>query len=382
MKAEDRINTYLLWGGAEKNSSIELLRIIAMVMIVSYHFAIHGDIVFATDRLTINRLWYQLLLMGGKIGSNIFVLISGYFLINMKKINVMKLLRLEGQLIFYSLAIYCLFCLVGLESFSIINLIKSFLPVSNRTWWFASTYVVMYLFIPYINEILRNLKLENYVELLMLTSIIWVLFPTLLSVDLESNDLIWFIYLYSIAAFIRLWSPDQKMKEKPIKFLIIAVELFAITYALTILFDIIGITNHYVAAHATHFYDYNQLPVVLIAVSLFLFFKNIEIKNNKYINMIAATTFGIYLIHDNNFIRSFLWIDLFKNNEVATKNYFIIYSIVIIIFVLIVCFLIELIRNRMIEKKTLKIMAVMGKYIEKQSFYINRSFCSRFDKKL
>ena len=67
-----------------RQSNFELLRIVAMVMIVFHHFAVHGGFNFDSTTLSIPRFWFNFIIMGGKTGVNIFVLISGYFLIQSK----------------------------------------------------------------------------------------------------------------------------------------------------------------------------------------------------------------------------------------------------------------------------------------------------------
>ena len=67
-----------------RNSAIELLRIISMIMIVFHHFAVHGGFDFGAS-LSPTHFWYNFILMGGKIGVNVFVLISGYYLIDNDK---------------------------------------------------------------------------------------------------------------------------------------------------------------------------------------------------------------------------------------------------------------------------------------------------------
>ena len=64
-----------------RNTSIELLRIISMIMIMFHHFAYHGNFEWNFNEVTLPHLWYDFILMGGKVGVDIFVLISGYFLI-------------------------------------------------------------------------------------------------------------------------------------------------------------------------------------------------------------------------------------------------------------------------------------------------------------
>ena len=60
--------------------------------------------------------------------------------------------------------------------------------------------------------------------------------------------------------------------------------------------------------------DSNKLIAILTAVLAFLYFKGLNIKYNKIINLISASTFGVFLIHANSdAMRNFLWVDLFKN---------------------------------------------------------------------
>lgn len=98
MPSEERRRFYMLQNQKQKtsrNSSIELLRIISMAMIVACHFATHGDFSFDTKSLFIPRLWWDFIEMGGNLEVDIFVLISGYFLItdSGKIFNLKRILK-------------------------------------------------------------------------------------------------------------------------------------------------------------------------------------------------------------------------------------------------------------------------------------------------
>lgn len=77
-----------------RSSNFEILRIIAMIMIVAHHFSVHGGFEMYISSLQLNTIFLQFLQFGGKIGVNIFVLISGYFLINTDNIKVKKIIKL------------------------------------------------------------------------------------------------------------------------------------------------------------------------------------------------------------------------------------------------------------------------------------------------
>ena len=56
----------------ERSSNIELLRIIAMILIIMHHFSVHGNFPFTQD-FTFSKIFIQLFGFGGKVGVDIFV---------------------------------------------------------------------------------------------------------------------------------------------------------------------------------------------------------------------------------------------------------------------------------------------------------------------
>lgn len=84
-----------------RSSNLELLRILAIIMIIAHHYSVHGgwDI---PNELSYNRIIVQFLSLGGKLGVNCFVLITGYFMIN-SKFNINKFAKIVGQ-------VFLLFC--------------------------------------------------------------------------------------------------------------------------------------------------------------------------------------------------------------------------------------------------------------------------------
>lgn len=94
----------------ERNSNIELLRIIAMLLIVMHHFSVHG--LGKELPYCLNRYIAGTTILGGKFGVAIFVLISGYYMCR-SRFTVKKLLKIWGQVAFYSLSIFTAFFLMN-----------------------------------------------------------------------------------------------------------------------------------------------------------------------------------------------------------------------------------------------------------------------------
>lgn len=182
----------MIKGKPIRNSSIELLRIISMVMILSCHFATHGGFSFDAQTLSVPRFWWYFIEMGGNFGVDVFVLISGYFLITSKGgiFNFKRILKFWGQVIFYSIVIYLVFGILGVSEFSAKSLLKTFFPITFSSWWFASTYFVLYLIHPFLNMFLKKIDKSTYQKLLVMEVILWVIIPTFTFSSYQSNSLI------------------------------------------------------------------------------------------------------------------------------------------------------------------------------------------------
>lgn len=93
----------------------------------------------------------------------------------------------------------------------------------------------------------------------------------------------------------------------------------------------------------------NSILIFGLALALFLLFRRLNLGTVDWINRISATTFGIYLIHDNHFIRNWLWhtrIHVVKHFQHAD---FIIWSIFIIVCVFTVCSLIDWLKLKIFD---------------------------------
>lgn len=346
----------------QRNSSIELLRIISMIMIVIFHFATHGGFRYDITTLSAPLLWWNFLETGGKLGVDIFVLISGYFLVdkNSKIFNFTRIAKFWGQVVFYSVAIYLIFCFTGLSEFGIKASIKTLFPITFNAWWFASTYFVLYLLHPFINMLLQKLNKNTYQALIAMQVIFWCIIPTFTPSTYQGNNLLWFITLYTIAGYIKLFGLNPRFKRKHyIGFFFL---FSAIRYLSSITFTLLATKIPVFAHHSLSFYSQESVLTLLCALSLFMIFVNLDIGYIKTINIVASTTFGVYLIHDSDFIRPFLWLEVFKNAQYQDSLFIVPYSISVTVVVYVICTIIDLLRQYIFEKPFLKLL---NRYSEK-----------------
>lgn len=359
-----------------RSSNIELLRIIAMVMIVAHHISVHSGFVYPSEIVSFTRLWVQLLQLGGKIGVNIFVLISGYFLITSSSVKTNKVIKLWLQIFTYSAGIFLMFVLFGSQPLSKGVFLKNLAPVTHARWWFASSYFVLYLLSPFINRMLNSFGKKEYQRFLVLLFLCWCIVPTLFNQKLESNPLLWFVFVYSLAGYVRLHADVAVIRSR--RCILGALAVMAFTYSLTVLCDLLGRESAFFASHTTYLHELQTLPVLLSALLMFVGFANSDMRYIPAVNTVASATFGVYLIHDNGLLRPFLWGKVFKNAAYKDTNLLIPYTLMVIVAVFAACTLVELFRKYIIERAYAKAIDSLSVRLDK---CLNKFFSSKlFDK--
>ena len=109
--------------------------------------------------------------------------------------------------------------------------------------------------------------------------------------------------------------------------------------------------------HYTFVADSHKIFAVTTAISSFMLFKNLKIPNNRIINTVAASTFGVLMIHANSdTMRQWLWIDFLNNAGAYGSRYAYIHPIVSIAGIFAVCTILDRFRIRYFEKPLLKRM--------------------------
>ena len=82
-----------------------------------------------------------------------------------------------------------------------------------------------------------------------------------------------------------------------------------------------------------------------------IFFLNLKIKQSRVINTVAASTFGVLMIHANSgTMRQWLWKDVFNNVGWYHSPWIYLHAVVSVVGIYDVCTLIDMVRKRVFEK--------------------------------
>lgn len=344
-----------------RNSNIEILRIISMLMIVISHWTVHNGVVNQTIELGFNRILLECTMLGN-IGVIIYVMITGYFLGKSDKpFSLKKILKLWLQVLFYSVTIYLLFVILGKETFSLGTLLKTLIPVSTKEYWFVTAFFVLMILTPFINKYINSIKQEEFSKLLKVSTLLFILLPSLsiiltiisstflsVQIDFYGTELIQFIYFYLLGAYISKYEVSF-LKKHNTMILIISCLLLLLS---PLFFIYISKFKVELVYYSNYLFNRNSILCVLISLSLLTIFSKKRAFSDKIINYIAGTIFAVYLISDNNFVRKILWTDIFCVSKYVLSKYLIVNLILSVLIIFITCIIIELIRKNTIERLT------------------------------
>ena len=294
-----------------KNINIELVRIVAMLFVVMHHYFRHGGGTVWPEFGTKEYIVYWCIDAFVFVCVNLFVLVSGYCLVT-TKFKFSRVVRLWIEVEFYSIACALLCRCLG-SQISVMQLLKSAIPFTTDAYWYVTAYAILLCFCPFINKLLNCLTRKQYLALIAVISLIYVVLPTAFvwERDLVTTgmDYEWLISLYIIGGYIRKFGIPCDPKVALLGYILCSLITGVARVPLGL------VSNRIIGSYILSglFFRYNSITVVMASVFLFWFLLNLNIKSAKLKDIIAwfgPLTFAVYLIHDHNNIRDILWTTL------------------------------------------------------------------------
>lgn len=374
-------NTELLSPTKVRSSNLELFRIVTMILIVAHHYVVNSGLTATGGPIYSNPLSWRslfLLLFGawGKTGINCFVLITGYFMCK-SNITAKKFIKLLGEIMFYRIVINTIFWISGYAEFSFKVLVKVLLPITSIGTGFTSAYLVFFLCIPFLNILVKGMNEKQHIRLLLLCFFTYILLGTLPFLSVTLNYVSWFIVLYFIASYVRIY-PKQIFFDTKLwgwltltSILVSAMSVVACAW--------IGANRNSKIAYI-FVTDSNTFLAVLVGFCSFMFFKNLKMRNSKFINAIGATTFGVLLIHANSDVmRSWLWCDVLNNVGMYNSAFMPLHAIGSTLGIFVICSVIDFMRIKFIEKTFMKFWNKHWGKISLKLANLESKICKKFN---
>lgn len=350
----------------ERNLNFELLRIVAMFMVVLLHVNLMGGVLRGVNYnenlsgFLVSRFMEYLCI----IAVNLYVMISGYYLsASARPFKMAKLLHILCMTMFWSWLIggaACYFLGANLNSF----IMTGIFPVLGRNYWFVTDYVVMYLLSPFYNRLLAHLSQKQHGYLLCVLGFFFSLvigaFDPIQLVG--GYSLYWFTLLYILAAYIRKY--PVRIKKSRCMMLWLAVLLFQTCSS----YLLARFHLNFIAARFFDF-NYNSIWVLINSICCFMLFKDMQIKRGaKFIKFLAPLTFGIYLIHINSGIADWLFQDLLPIQDYAHQDGLTVLACLLLFTMLVFTV------SALLEKLRQMLSAFLGKFFNIPNYLLHLKF--------
>lgn len=364
----------------QRNSNLELLRIISMFLVVLGHFAWQTNWSVNNDTSLIRLGAIHCLWIGGKLGVNLFILISGYFLIN-SKFKLKSFFNVWLTAYVYGWAIFILYSLFVFHGVSIKIFIKTlFMGSAGYLNWFVTAYLVMYVLHPFVNKMLDALSRREFLILVLLGFLVFSIFKTVFnnpSIGSGGDDAVWLIFVYIVGAFIRK-NEDIILKVKSKRIVFISIVSFLLSVLSIFSLDYVNIA--FDLSKSNRFYGKfvgGTSPLQLItAICIFILFIKFAPHYNTLINNIAKTTFAIYLIHANTIIVNWLWHDVVAGQRFENTYFVFVYALLVAVLIFTICSVIEMLREKLLGKLHTKVT----EFLTTKSLKLYNYMISRFKK--
>lgn len=312
----------------KRMANIELLRLLAMMMVVSLHYLAKGELLpKLTGTLNAQGYLAWILECFSIAAVDVYVLVSGYFLVE-TGFRCKRIISLVLQVMFYTCLIPVVLVAAGylpVGEITLYHILQYIFPTNMLHYWFVSAYVLMFLFTPVLNMAVHAMKREQLqaviLILLLMESVSKTVIPVRLELDNLGYDAYWFMVVYLIAAYIRLYGIpflEGKNRRAILSYIILCFGIFGLAMFIRTVYLFTGQFENFMESP----FGYNHLLTIGAAVALFYAFLNWDFglhahedvqengrgrkrrqKTAALICKIAPCSFGVYLLHEHINIR-------------------------------------------------------------------------------
>lgn len=304
-----------------RNSAFELLRIVAMFMIVWGHCMLTTAQNQEPYLGTLDNIgWFVGAFTACAV--NLFFLLTGYFT-NSKNFRVNRVIFIWIKTIFYSIGIYLVVSLLN-GTFAWKEFITFCFPIFMKKYWYMQTYIVLALLSPYISYTLEHLDKKKHTVLVAIMLLFFCLHETFIKVSMtldqtQGYGIIWACTMLIVGNWLKRYGSDYVDKIPAvcweIAYGIVSLLIFLSNY-LIVKFDIAsGVTSR------GNFYAYNSLTVFIQSLCLFCFFIKLSEKwgglRKKWLNILGKNTLAVYLISSHPLLLYPLWAEILEINRLV-----------------------------------------------------------------
>lgn len=295
-----------------RNYGLDLLRCIAMIMIVTLHVLSGSGLLSKTAVGTAEYeiVWFIEIFCFCAV--NCFVILSGYVSLY-SEFRISRIILLWLQVAFYNILLTVIMQAVN-GDWNSFYIWRALFPVSSNAYWFFTQYFVLSFLMPFINKLVTSITLKQNGILVGILLFFFSLLPTLygspinLIGRLDENlfltkrgySVLWLTIMYICGTFIRRLAEENRLAK-------VKNRVYLLMFLTS---DIMIWIIHYFCVNSKNpasddfIISYTSPFVVLSAMGMVLLFSKTEFNKTvqKGIAFFSSGAFAVYLIHINGSI--------------------------------------------------------------------------------
>lgn len=338
----------------KRDSRFETLRLIAIVSIVLSHFVGHtvGNALSA-DAVSLNRVLGLFMLSGGKLGVNLFLLISGYFQ-SRRDFHLEKVARLECQVLFYSLLallVNAVLFLRGKAELPGMKILEGIFPTVFGAYYYVTPFMGVLILSPFLNGVLNHQKTSGTAVLLL--GLLVCVIPTFTLQKGWASTFTMFFFVYLAGGWIA--RNEAKFHLSAFQWMLVFIGLEVLTVILGLAVTFAGRFVPRLATMGTHFANSeNSLTMFLAAAALMMAFLQRPAFVSERINRLAGHAFSVYLIQSSKIVaNNLLWPNL-KTIVPYSSAYWPLFALGVGFLITAVCMIIDIPRELLFRKISMR----------------------------
>lgn len=290
----------------ERQSNIELLRIIAACGVVFLHYCGYAHGAYGGDHVEINSMNETVMhiLIAIVIGaSNLFVIISGYFMSQTNKRTVGRAITLIFQVQLYQVVQYLLLIVVERRQVSGGVICARLVPDN----WFVILYITLYLISPLINTAFNSINKQSKIIAVALILFLFSFWPTVVDIlrEVSGRECFGLSTIaagesnrgYEITQFCLCYILGMVTHDFDIKNIRIRKKEIGQRGLIAILIIEVAALSIWEFISTSTAREYFNPLVIGEAFTVFLIFLRMDMISSKKINQFAKAAFSIYLAH-------------------------------------------------------------------------------------
>lgn len=300
----------------KRELGIDLFKVFAMFLVVVLHVFWHGmrEMVEAWNLKTampgtVNEYVMFAVRAAACCCVNCFALATGYIAVK-NKYKWQRIILLWLQTVVLGLVCVSVFKLMAPYTGMRISsryFGDAFKPVSCATYWYFTAYVGLFAIMPFINAALAALNPKQLTCSVLAILGVFSLLPTVIGQDVFDTMLgfsaWWLAICYILGAYVRLMDLPTRVSAKVASFVVVGSWVFTAGISLAMF------------KHKHVFLNYISLNIIIMSLAWLILFAKIHSENRLvvWLAKLSPYTFGVYLIHENPFVKGelinrFLWI--------------------------------------------------------------------------